>query len=102
MIAQEGLFEKKGVIPLKYDALRICMKALAEDATLINASIHMPRIGTGQAKGDWNIIEGIIHDELVTKNLDVSIYIPPGTKSKPTPKKQSNLTLFDDSEFYEK
>lgn len=101
MIAQEGLFEKNGVIPLKYDVLSNCLKKLSIVSIDLSASIHMPQIGAGQAKGDWNIIQGMIHDELVVKGILTSIYILPGTKAN-TSKSVSNLSLFDESTLYEK
>jgi len=94
MISQKGIFPKGGVIPLKYDSLRECLKDLAVVAKDLNASVHMPQIGAGQAKGDWGIIEGTIYQELVSKGIDVCVYVLPGTKII-KPGNTSNLTLFD-------
>lgn len=92
IIAQQGLFtDKKGQIPLRYEILKDCLRELAQLALELDASIHMPMIGAGQGKGDWGIIEGIIHDELVSHNLNITIY---QWGEKPQ-KKDNNLTLFD-------
>lgn len=94
MLAQKGLFEKNGEIPLKYSSLRQCLIDLREACLHLNATVHMPMIGAGQAKGDWNIISGMIHDELINKGIDVNIYMLPG--KVPNVKTKSNLTLFNE------
>jgi hypothetical protein len=94
MLAQKGIFPTRdGDIPLKYSSLSMCLKELAKTAQDLNASIHMPQIGAGQAKGDWNIITGMIHDELISKDLKVNIYFLPG-KPIIQMEKKSSLTQF--------
>ena len=39
----------------------------------------MPRIGTGQAGGDWAIIHEMIDEALVRQGVDVTVYTLPGT-----------------------
>ncbi|MHA4847182.1 ImmA/IrrE family metallo-endopeptidase [Flavitalea antarctica] len=78
---------------LSYISLQLCLEELRELAIDLKASIHMPMIGAGQAKGDWNIIEGMIYDELVQHNISVTVYTLPG--SKPFANNTSPLTLFD-------
>jgi hypothetical protein len=99
MLAQKGLFPKAGEIPLKYDALRICLNSLTLTAKELGASIHMPQIGAGQARGDWNIILGMIYDELITRDVKVNIYILPGKAFNP--KNRSVLTLFKETSTWE-
>jgi Zn-dependent peptidase ImmA (M78 family) len=101
MIAQKGIFAKEGSIPLRYDSLKDCLNDLKINALKLNASIHMPQIGAGQAKGDWGIIEGMIYEILVSEGIDVTVYVLPGSQII-NPKKQSNLTLFDQDSLYEK
>ncbi|MFP5041627.1 ImmA/IrrE family metallo-endopeptidase [Parasediminibacterium sp. JCM 36343] len=100
MLAQKGLFEKNGEIPLKYPSLRDCLIELSDYALEIGATVHMPMIGAGQAKGDWNMIMGIIHDELIGKNIKVSIYMLPG--KVPNIKTKSSLTLFKEESTWPK
>ena len=100
MLAQKGLFEKNGEIPLKYSHLRACLISLHDACLKLNASVHMPMIGAGQAKGDWNVIQGIIFDELVNKDIDVNIYVFPG--KVPVIKNKSSLTLFDEQSTWRK
>ena len=45
MVAQRGVRPSGGVPPIRYDALRECLTTLAERATSLAASVHMPRIG---------------------------------------------------------
>jgi Zn-dependent peptidase ImmA (M78 family) len=101
MLAQKGIFAKEDSIPLRYDSLKVCLNELKEVAITLEASVHMPQIGAGQAKGDWGIIEGMIYELLVSKGLNVTIYVLPGSQII-NPKKKSNLTLFDQESLYEK
>jgi len=92
MLAQKGIFPKNNEIPLKYNELRECLIQLRHVAKELNCSIHMPAIGSGNAGGDWNVIIGMIHDELVNHDLKVNIYLFQG---KPfNPKEKTTLTLF--------
>ncbi|WP_052324154.1 ImmA/IrrE family metallo-endopeptidase [Flavihumibacter sp. ZG627] len=99
MLAQKGLYPKGNEIPLKYNELRNCLIQLAEAAHELKASVHMPQIGAGQAKGDWNIILGMIHDELISKEIKVNIYLLPGKAYNP--KVRSNLTIFKEDSTWE-
>ncbi len=99
MLAQKGLFPKNDEIPLKYNALRNCLNNLAIEAKELGASVHMPQIGAGQARGDWNIILGMIHDELIANDLKVNIYILPGKAYNP--KNRSVLTVFKETSTWE-
>lgn len=100
LLAQEGLFGKKGEIPLKYISLRECLVKLYDKAVELNASIHMPLIGAGQAKGDWNIIQGMIFDELVSKEIKVNIYLIPG--HTPNINLNSHISFFNESSTWHK
>ena len=80
IIAQEG-FGPSMFSRLRYSALQSGLRLVAAAASEIGASIHMPRIGTGAAGGDWRVIEEIIEDEMVRSNLTVTIYdVPPRRK----------------------
>lgn len=99
MLAQKGLYAKANDIPLKYKELRKCLMELALKAEELKASVHMPQIGAGQAKGNWNLILGMIHDELISKDIKVNIYILPG---KPYDKTmRSSLTIFKENSTWE-
>lgn len=77
MIAQHDIRWIDGVPPIRYDALRECLVELSrwagtlkKDGTVI--SFHGPYMGAGYAGGDWNIIEGIIEENL--RDFPVYIY----------------------------
>ena len=74
MIGQHGVYEEDGVAPIRYDALRSCLKRVCEFAKGHKASIHSPRFGAGLAGGKWEEIEKIINEELVNHGIDVTIY----------------------------
>jgi hypothetical protein len=99
MLAQKGIFPKPGEIPLKYHELRKCLAELREAAQAHDASVHMPAIGAGNAGGDWNIIIGMIHDELIKFDVKVNIYLIPG---KPfDPRHKTTLTVFKEESTWE-
>ena len=90
MVAQRGYGPSKKP-RIRYAALRSCLEQLADIAAHRNATVHMPRIGTGHASGNWGIIKGLINDSVVWKGVDVTIYDLPGTE--PLKEFQSVLNL---------
>lgn len=75
MIAQRSIYNgSNGSPPIRYDALRSCLVDVCERACLKKASVHMPRIGIGLAGGKWEVIEQIIQEELVDKDVRVYVY----------------------------
>jgi O-acetyl-ADP-ribose deacetylase (regulator of RNase III) len=74
MIGQSGIRSVGNMIPLRYDALEICLTKVANYCKRNNMSVHMPRIGCGLAGGDWNKVEEIINQTLIAENLDVFVY----------------------------
>ena len=74
MIGQHDIRRRSGTPPIRYDAVRSCLSALRESARSLAATVHMPRIGCGLAGGDWSEIEPIIHDELSSHDVAVSVY----------------------------
>ena len=74
MIAQHDIVAQGGVPPIRYQALEQCLTRVAARAKAESFSIHMPRIGSGLAGGDWERIEGMIQKNLVEKGLSVTVY----------------------------
>jgi len=70
MVAQRGYRRSKLGLPLDYDALMKCLGALNAAAFQRKAPIHMPKIGTGLAGGDWSVIEPMVG----TMAVDVTVY----------------------------
>ncbi|MEC7263985.1 MAG: ImmA/IrrE family metallo-endopeptidase [Bacteroidota bacterium] len=78
ILAQDGLYPKNGSIPLKYSSLRNGLIRLREFIVQNpEYTVHMPAIGSGQAKGNWNLIKGMIYDELASYGINVTIYFLP-------------------------
>jgi len=76
MIAQHGYGES--VKPrIRYAALRDCLHQLNKITLSKGASVHMPRIGTGYAGGNWSYILELIDEILVRNGINVTIYTLP-------------------------
>ena len=73
MIAQAG-YGPSTRPRIRYQALRECLATVAEEALKRKATVHMPRIGTGQAGGKWSVIGGLIDEELVARGVPVTVY----------------------------
>jgi O-acetyl-ADP-ribose deacetylase (regulator of RNase III) len=72
MTAQHSVgYDKNGIAPIRYDAVRECLIKVNEFATAIGATIHAPRFGCGLAGGEWSEIAKIIKD---TITVDIYIY----------------------------
>jgi hypothetical protein len=79
MVAQHGY----GPSPkprIRYGALLECLQQLAEFAKARNAAVHMPRVGSGQAGGNWEIISELIEDRLCKEGIPVTVYDLPETR----------------------
>jgi O-acetyl-ADP-ribose deacetylase (regulator of RNase III) len=74
LIAQEGIYPKLGVPPIRYEAFRSALKLLQREAIKLKADIHCPRLGAGLAGGSWDKIEQIIIEELINNNIKVYVY----------------------------
>jgi O-acetyl-ADP-ribose deacetylase (regulator of RNase III) len=74
MVAQAGYGESKRP-RLRLPALRECLEALAGEARARNASVHMPPIGTGQGATPWPRVRDLILEELVERDVAVTVYV---------------------------
>ena len=72
MVAQRGMKTGSQGPPIRYEAVRTCLKELAVQAKERKASVHMPRIGCGLAGGRWEEIEPIVTEEL--EGVEVTVY----------------------------
>ncbi len=64
---------------IRYGALRDCLLQVSKMATGLNATVHMPRIGTGQAGGSWPVVGEIISETLTKIGVSVVVYdLPQG------------------------
>jgi len=76
MVAQRGYGSSK-TPRFNYEAFVSCLKQLKDYAQESNASVHMPRVGTGHGGGNWEIIKELIKDELVDKGITTFVYTLP-------------------------
>lgn len=74
MIGQRGIRSGSDGPPIRYEAVRECLHLLADKALELNASIHIPRIGCGLAGGKWELIEPIILETIIPKNISIYVY----------------------------
>jgi Zn-dependent peptidase ImmA (M78 family) len=73
MVAQKGYGVSK-TPRIRYAALKLCLEKTARMALENSASVHMPRIGCGQAGGAWDIVSELIETKLCDKGVKVFIY----------------------------
>ena len=81
LIAQEG-FGPSLFPRIRYSAIERCIKEVALRAIQDEATIHMPKIGTGAAGGNWGTIEEMLDDAMVRAGLSVTIYEPPPKRTQ--------------------
>jgi O-acetyl-ADP-ribose deacetylase (regulator of RNase III) len=78
---------------IRYAAVREALATVARFASESGASVHMPRIGAGQAGGRWPLIREIVDDTLTRRGVPVTVYVPPGQQIREEPKPREELTL---------
>lgn len=77
LVAQDGYGPSKSP-RIRYAALEQSLTVVTARAIDDGASIHMPRIGMGEAGGEWSIISEMIENVMVRAGLPVTIYdLPP-------------------------
>jgi len=74
LVGQHGLRADNGIPPVRYDAIRTGLVAVAAFAREHAATVHMPRIGAGLAGGSWPIIAEIVEEVLVNHGINVTVY----------------------------
>lgn len=77
LIGQHGIRCRQnngGLPPVRYEAIRHGLAYIRSHVIMLNASVHMPRIGAGLAGGDWHVIAQIVADEFSVHNIPVTVY----------------------------
>lgn len=75
MVGQHGTRPSRSAgPPIRYEAVRACLRRLAVEAADLGASVHMPRIGCGLAGGRWDRVEPLITAELTGHGVQVTVY----------------------------
>jgi O-acetyl-ADP-ribose deacetylase (regulator of RNase III) len=64
MVAQSGTRTGSKGPPIRYGALEECLGIVSQYVEEQQASVHLPRIGTGLAGGKWEQIEPLIQKRL--------------------------------------
>ncbi len=73
MICQHGY----GAAPttrIRYSALKACLDELVRFADERNATVHMPRLGTGYGGARWEVVEDIIDETVCGAGIPVTVY----------------------------
>ena len=78
MICQQG-FGPSHKPRIRYGAMKACLDQLADIAVERGGSVHMPRIGCGQAGGSWTIVSELIDEALCSRGVPVTVYDLPTT-----------------------
>lgn len=75
LIGQTGVgVADDGRPPIRYDAIREGLVKVNRFAKIHEATVHMPRMGSGLAGGNWTAIEQTVKAELVNKGVQVTVY----------------------------
>jgi O-acetyl-ADP-ribose deacetylase (regulator of RNase III) len=78
MIAQHG-FGPSPKPRIRYMALKACLEKVGNLAAERGATVHMPKIGSGQAGGSWNIIREFVQEAICARGANVNVYeLPSG------------------------
>jgi O-acetyl-ADP-ribose deacetylase (regulator of RNase III) len=87
LVAQRG-YGPSASPRIRYGALKEALEQLAKAAVEARATVHMPRIGCGQAGGSWDVVEELLTMTLGAARVPVSVYDRPGVEP-PVPPQQS-------------
>jgi hypothetical protein len=88
IVAQHG-YGPSAQPRVRYNALREGLSRVAAVARQKGATVHMPRIGTGQAGGSWDVVEELIRLTLSAEDLRVTVYQLPGSRLRSSAAQQA-------------
>ena len=88
MVAQEGYGPSKRP-RIRYTALQQALGKTTRVALEGGFTAHMPRIGCGEARGSWGVVEELLRETLVAAGVPVFVYDLPFKE----PPKDSQLRL---------
>lgn len=90
VVAQHG-YGPSAKPRIRYAALRSGLAIVARTALEQDASVHMPRIGTGQAGGQWAIVQDLVKEALSDAGVPVTVYDLPGAATPTDPQTRLDL-----------
>lgn len=76
---------------IRYAALKEGLTAVAEFSATTGATIHMPRIGCGQAGGKWEIVETLLSEVFSSQGVQITVYDPPERRTNSGMEEQKSL-----------
>ncbi|MES2178018.1 MAG: hypothetical protein V4550_09155 [Gemmatimonadota bacterium] len=65
---------------IRYAALDKCLSDLGSFAGAREATLHIPRIGTGEAGGAWDVVRDMILEQVCARGVPVTVYDLPNRK----------------------
>ncbi|WP_327207540.1 macro domain-containing protein [[Kitasatospora] papulosa] len=74
VVGQRGMRRGSKGVPVRYEAIDEGLRKVAEQAAVLGASVHMPRIGCGLAGGTWTRVEPLVTRRLVDRGVHVTVY----------------------------
>lgn len=75
IVGQHGVgMGSGGRAPIRYDALRRGLTAVCRWANIHEATVHMPKLGSGLAGGHWGNIEAMVKAEIVDRGISTIVY----------------------------
>jgi hypothetical protein len=84
LIAQHG-FGASPTPRIRYLHLKTCLDKLAGLAAERKATVHIPKLGCGQAGGLWSIVRELVEESLCGHGVKVYVYELAGAEPKPHP-----------------
>jgi hypothetical protein len=92
LVGQKGYGPSK-TARIRYGAVRSALEQVSDHAKAVDASLHMPRIGAGQAGGRWPLVREILEEVAIKAGVPVTVYIPPGQQITEPPEPFTELRL---------
>jgi Ca-activated chloride channel homolog len=74
MLAKRGTRASYGTTVIDYNALDAALREVAEAALTLGLSVHLPRIGSSIAGGEWDVIEQMIEQHVGVQGIPVTVY----------------------------
>lgn len=82
MVTQHG-YGPSPTPRIRYHGLESCLEEARGEAIRRSASVHMPRIGCGEAGGNWAVVQDLVKRTLTDHGVHVTVYDLPKKNSKP-------------------
>ena len=84
LIAQHG-FGASPTPRIRYLHLKTCLDKLSQLAAEPKATIHIPKLGCGQAGGAWAIVRELVEESLCGRGVKVYVYELAGAEPQSHP-----------------